>query len=431
MAAKWYYKIMGEEFGPISGSELRQAAQNGIISSDSLIKEGVDGDWVLAERVKCLFEPVRRSSPRATKRDQEDAHDSSRQFTADYKSIVQAALTEHLPYPHVHQDQIPTKKAANARKSCGLRPDETLIALIDCTMLGSAKNCLAFTQNAVYFHNSGDKEGFRIPYSDFPSRFFGSGGPQEIHLGRDQFLNVSFCSVSESDIIESLDDIRKRIADIQPPRSKEMLLLGVLGHPRHKSFLKEFLTPGLRSEEYWSILISTQRVLLVLENKSHARAVIGALTGGIGGYFLSPLADAVAKPRDNVTENEAIDDEEFLTEEAISRIRQSSNKHIEFSISEGVERYVKDEAGGRLSLYFPDGSITFGEKEFITADNAAYKGSQFIEFEHRGATYLFPGLAEYEASIARCQAALLQKGGGLDSRLDRNSLHTDKHKSDL
>ena len=58
MRAQWYYKIMGEEFGPVSSSELRGLAQTSQISPDTLVRKGVDGDWIRAERVRGLFEPA-------------------------------------------------------------------------------------------------------------------------------------------------------------------------------------------------------------------------------------------------------------------------------------------------------------------------------------------------------------------------------------
>jgi len=62
MASQWYYQIMGEEFGPVSPSELRQLAQTSTISADTLVRKGTDGDWVRAERVKGLWGPAKRSA---------------------------------------------------------------------------------------------------------------------------------------------------------------------------------------------------------------------------------------------------------------------------------------------------------------------------------------------------------------------------------
>jgi hypothetical protein len=55
MASQWLYKVMGEQVGPVSVSELRNLAQHGTISSDTLVRQSPDGVWVLAERLRGLF----------------------------------------------------------------------------------------------------------------------------------------------------------------------------------------------------------------------------------------------------------------------------------------------------------------------------------------------------------------------------------------
>jgi hypothetical protein len=51
----WHYKLMGEEFGPVTAKELKQAAEAGTISPDTLVRKvGLD-DWVTADRVNGLF----------------------------------------------------------------------------------------------------------------------------------------------------------------------------------------------------------------------------------------------------------------------------------------------------------------------------------------------------------------------------------------
>jgi hypothetical protein len=56
MAKKFYYQVMGEIFGPMSGIELRDKAMAGDISADTLVRIDEDGNWVLAARLKNLFD---------------------------------------------------------------------------------------------------------------------------------------------------------------------------------------------------------------------------------------------------------------------------------------------------------------------------------------------------------------------------------------
>ena len=48
MAGEWYYRLMGEDRGPVSEAELRALRESGRISDDTWVKRGVDGAWILA-----------------------------------------------------------------------------------------------------------------------------------------------------------------------------------------------------------------------------------------------------------------------------------------------------------------------------------------------------------------------------------------------
>jgi hypothetical protein len=51
---KFYYQIMGEEFGPVSSSELKRLASEGQIWPDTFVRKD-GGNWHVAESVKGLF----------------------------------------------------------------------------------------------------------------------------------------------------------------------------------------------------------------------------------------------------------------------------------------------------------------------------------------------------------------------------------------
>ena len=55
MAAEWYFRVMGAEFGPVSASELVEQAADGKISPDTEVRKG-EGAWVPASRVAGLFD---------------------------------------------------------------------------------------------------------------------------------------------------------------------------------------------------------------------------------------------------------------------------------------------------------------------------------------------------------------------------------------
>lgn len=56
MPTDWYYQIMGEEIGPLTSDELRTHAQEHRISLDTLVRKGLQGRWVSADRVRGLLD---------------------------------------------------------------------------------------------------------------------------------------------------------------------------------------------------------------------------------------------------------------------------------------------------------------------------------------------------------------------------------------
>lgn len=58
MAAKWYYRSGASLVGPISSSGLRRLIVGGKIGRQTYIREGPQGDWVLAGKVEGLFVPA-------------------------------------------------------------------------------------------------------------------------------------------------------------------------------------------------------------------------------------------------------------------------------------------------------------------------------------------------------------------------------------
>lgn len=58
----WHYKLMGEEYGPITAKELQEIAESGTISPDTLVRKAGLDDWVTADRVKGLFTPTSKPS---------------------------------------------------------------------------------------------------------------------------------------------------------------------------------------------------------------------------------------------------------------------------------------------------------------------------------------------------------------------------------
>ena len=55
---KWFYKILSQEFGPVTSAELRAKAAAGEIRPDTLVRRRVGGSWVALSEVRGLFQSL-------------------------------------------------------------------------------------------------------------------------------------------------------------------------------------------------------------------------------------------------------------------------------------------------------------------------------------------------------------------------------------
>lgn len=58
MAVEWFYMRAGQIVGPLTAAQLREHALVKKITSTDHVRHGVDGNWMLASKVKGLFDPT-------------------------------------------------------------------------------------------------------------------------------------------------------------------------------------------------------------------------------------------------------------------------------------------------------------------------------------------------------------------------------------
>ncbi|MEE8450883.1 MAG: DUF4339 domain-containing protein [Thermoguttaceae bacterium] len=65
MAVEWFCRISGEVAGPFSPHQLKELVQEGRLAPQDQVRQGTDGSWAAADRVKGLFSSARavRSEP--------------------------------------------------------------------------------------------------------------------------------------------------------------------------------------------------------------------------------------------------------------------------------------------------------------------------------------------------------------------------------
>ena len=136
----------------------------------------------------------------------------SDEFIVELKRILQFRRGKDGFYL---KGSISQKKLKNALNKCDVPSDETILALIDLTVFGSAKNCLVFGEKGIYFHNdaTGKTPGaFSVDYLEFRDGSFDKGGFQELYMGSDIYLNISGAKHGiKNEILDILNEIKKMV----------------------------------------------------------------------------------------------------------------------------------------------------------------------------------------------------------------------------
>lgn len=57
LTKKWYVQTMEGQIGPVSSRRLWKLAQQRLVRPENFVRKGDDGKWILAERIKGLFDP--------------------------------------------------------------------------------------------------------------------------------------------------------------------------------------------------------------------------------------------------------------------------------------------------------------------------------------------------------------------------------------
>jgi hypothetical protein len=163
--------------------------------------------WVLAERLlHVLGQPAGRGAI---------------PVGAQSPEAIVSVLRGFLPCEglFVHPD-IPGERRAAAVLSCELPLGESVLGLIDCTQLGSAKNALLFGIFGVYCHNGfpADVIGAgQVAYREFASMTFASPGRGRVKVGpgEHQWLDCKGSRCPAETIVAVLQAVRARLSS--PP----------------------------------------------------------------------------------------------------------------------------------------------------------------------------------------------------------------------
>lgn len=112
--------------------------------------------------------------------------------------------------------RIPSKKDANIRKHARVPFDEPIVAIIDCTVFGSADNGIAFTPHGIYVHNDWTtvtEHGGGHHFVDWRTVLKANNKALktfEVHLGAEHsnVVNLSGSGVSEKQLLRILEELK-------------------------------------------------------------------------------------------------------------------------------------------------------------------------------------------------------------------------------
>lgn len=91
MATQWFCRIMGDESGPMTSSQLVDFARDGRLSRNDTVRQGPNGTWVRAETVGGLFNSMQVATTATTK---QIAH-SLPQATPARRSVQQLRVMQY------------------------------------------------------------------------------------------------------------------------------------------------------------------------------------------------------------------------------------------------------------------------------------------------------------------------------------------------
>ncbi|HMU40455.1 MAG TPA: hypothetical protein PKE31_15715 [Pseudomonadota bacterium] len=126
------------------------------------------------------------------------------------------------PFSHLSSlyvsPEIPDKKLRTARKFCEVPDEEHVLALIDCTVFGSASDAVLFGNRHLFFRNFVARDGRpgRISYADLCQVPIHRAGDGELVFGEKITANLSGSGLSAADLLVLLKELQKRLLSTTP-----------------------------------------------------------------------------------------------------------------------------------------------------------------------------------------------------------------------
>jgi hypothetical protein len=131
--------------------------------------------------------------------------------------VARILLANDSQYRFYLAPSIPPNKLANATAKACVPVDEKVLGLIDCTIFGSASDCLIFGSRGFYYHNSlggSNPNPGSIEYSEFPRCQFRTSGLWSIRLDEHRYFGQAGSSLSRRKVIAILTAIKQAVQEL-------------------------------------------------------------------------------------------------------------------------------------------------------------------------------------------------------------------------
>ncbi|MEW6350472.1 MAG: hypothetical protein AB1646_15520 [Thermodesulfobacteriota bacterium] len=133
----------------------------------------------------------------------------------DFKAVIKDALKKSVTGGGIYlAPEIPPAKLKNARQSCEVADDDETIALIDCTLFGSASDCVMFCESGIYGRNLRQPVSF-IPYHALPGAVI-IESVDDMHciwVGEKGLMNLKGSDVPRNEMLDLLKRLQRLARD--------------------------------------------------------------------------------------------------------------------------------------------------------------------------------------------------------------------------
>lgn len=186
---------------------------------------------------------------------------------------------------------IPEKKLKNALAKCKLDPDKHIIALIDCTVFGSAKNALLFGRNGIHFHNDP-----AIAYPEIGKISYPDLGKNRISLTKKKLIFAQGIALDLSGSAFPVDKLltifrlitgqeESEIGTAEPARVEAPLLQDVVFRPLEAIRFPSTCIGCMKPDPEKRVVVATD----VFARAGKAE-MMGSMMGGIAGSLIATTA---------------------------------------------------------------------------------------------------------------------------------------------